>query len=201
MIKRLAGQEVLDGFAVESYEGRVSGAFDVSPETGRLLAFGDEVLLVIQATVKPPTFKVDSNGDLKRIEVFVANEAEVIIDNATWGEIEKITGVLGTSGQTRLFNPGKDPQPVVDFETGEIPLIEEEATWTVEVDEEDEIRLASEHAAARERARVAAADSIDMDDEPYSPGGSDVQRIDSRPAGSQDPILRRFLMDEGSRGR
>lgn len=201
MIKRPV-QEMLDGFAVESYSGKVTGSFDVTNDTGRALAYGDEVLLVIQASVKPPAYKTDSNGDLQRVEVFAPNEAEIIIDGETWGKIEDITGVLGTGGQHRLFNPRSDEDPHytvdVDRGTGEIRLASND---DVNLDEDlgEQVMSkeeAADHAAARERARVAAADS--MDDDVFVPGGSAVERIDGGPAGSQDPVLRRFLEDTRS---
>lgn len=186
MIKQLSGQEKLDGFAVESYEGRVAGSFDIAQESGRALAYGDEVLIVIQASVKPPTFKVDSNGDLKRVEVFAPNEAEIVVDSVIWGKIEDITGVLGTGGQTRLFNPRLD----VDYQTGEIPQAvdhDDTADWPNDMKDEEEEIFARQ--AARDRTRAAAAEAMDDDDRPYG----DVERVDLPAAGSKDPVLRRFL--------
>lgn len=188
MIKRPV-QEMLDGFAIESYSGKVTGSFDVTNDAGRSLAFGDEVLLVIQASVKPPAYKTDSNGDLQRVEVFAPNEAEIILDGETWGKIEEITGVLGTSGQHRLFNPH-----VVHVETIEADVDSGLDDESLDLDARiDAHELSVEDVAVRERARAAAADA--MEEESYVPNGVGVERIDVPPAGSQDPVLRRFMQE------
>lgn len=203
-MKRNIGQEVLDGFVVESYEGRTAGSFDVNPDDGRKLAYNDEVLLIMQVHVKAPAYKTDSNGDLKRVHTFEANEVTIITDGDKWTQVEDIVGVVGTRGQERLFNPLWS----VDHETGEIPT-QVESEFTDITDEVDALRndpnmqQAEEELTrqGRERARARAASEMDEDyDEPYSPPASGVERIDGGPAGSQDPVLRRFLMEPTPNG-
>lgn len=205
-MKRIAGQEQLDGFVVESYEGKIVGSFDVTQDDGRKLAYNDELLLIVQVHVKAPSYKTDTNGDLKRVHTFEANEVSIVTDGDIWTKVEDIVGVVGTRGQERLFNPLWS----VDNQTGEIlttvapdnPEPSEEGA--VPLDEwdsvEDELAAAGERAKVRERARAAAAGAMDDGDEPYVPpsrGG--VERIGG-PAGSQDPILKKFLMEMPSNG-
>lgn len=207
-MKRLAGQEVLDGFVVESYEGKVVGAFDVTPDDGRRLAYNDELLLIVQVHVKAPAYKTDSNGDLKRVHTFEANEVTIVTDGDTWTKVEEIVGVVGTRGQERLFNP----LWAVDSETGEIPTeIQDESSFVDMTDEVDdlindpemqraqaEVMAQAERQRERQRAREAAASSMDEGDGPYvaEPG---VERFGG-PAGSQDPVLKKFLMEMPSNG-
>lgn len=204
-MKRIAGQESLDGFVVESYEGRISGSFDVVQDDGRKLGYNDEVLLIVQGHVKAPAYKTDSNGDLKRVHTFEANEVTIVTDGDTWTKVEDIVGVVGTRGQERLFNPLWS----VDHETGEIPTQVDTEPSSYVLDEtvlrddpemqRAEADVQTDRQAARERARVAAANAMEEGDEPYLPQSSGVERL-TGPVGSQDPVLRKFLMEPTSRG-
>jgi hypothetical protein len=219
-LKRATGQERLDGFAVETYEGKfATKAFDVPDHIGQTLAYNDEVLIVMQARLKPPTFGEDSNGDLKRIHTFEVNEVEIITDAETWDKVEAVVGVIGVKGQLRLFNPllGHDSLPeafgvelpddkyriAVDEKTGEIGNFQ---TSPGNANEKTPEEIASEHDRARERA----AESIGLDDDDSGPyvAGEDipedtyvpgVERVNSEPV-NKDPILRKFLQETPSGG-
>jgi hypothetical protein len=101
--------ERFDGFPVDKYLARMSGAFDLTPEEGDLLKYGETVVVVAVSTVGPATFNETRGGDIARTNVLKPRDVIVLpADKA-----ESILLELGVPTQLSLDRPD-DPRPQVD---------------------------------------------------------------------------------------
>lgn len=206
-----SNQQRLDGVTVESHGGRFAGTFDLDEDVVEDLAFGEVVYALVIANTQPPVFKTDSNNDLKRIEVFAAEDVR-IIPRSVWDEVLDIieanapqqrlfarlaapdysrvqqTDGLGNASDVDLTNadgavPMIVPEPVVDEETGEI----------LSAEPSHASRPVPAHILERRRRRESEVEGAAV------PVGTRVAG-QARPAGSQDPLLRQFMEQDQSHG-
>lgn len=113
----LTPREKIDGFTVENYGGRISGSFDIDAADGRRIKLGDDVVMVLFAKVKDPVFKEDKAGDIRRVDVFKADEVWVCTDP------DRRAAVLNA-----LVVEAKDPnQSALEFDPPELPRPQPEA--------------------------------------------------------------------------
>lgn len=101
--------ERFDGFPVDKYLARMSGAFDLTPQEGDLLKYGETVVVVAVSTVGPATFNETRGGDISRTNVL--KPRDVIVLPAE--KAESILLELGVPTQLSLDRPS-DPRPQVD---------------------------------------------------------------------------------------
>jgi hypothetical protein len=93
----------LDGLAIEVYDGRFGGTFEMDKEIGQNLAFDDVVTFFVTAVTGKSNFGANKSGDLKRTNVFevsevaivpnelaskVANELNIAVDGVNYGQME-----------------------------------------------------------------------------------------------------------------
>lgn len=191
-MKQLTGQEKLDGFSIESYEGKYSGSFDIEEEVGRQLGYGDEIMTVTISRLKAPSFKDDANGDLKRVHTLQPVEVTIILDRSlrnaiyeTLADMDSLALTLFTGRPTNVDDDG---------------VLEPAITVSgAELDEEEEFRLeAVEPLEADDSTPVENVGRTPPQEEVWSPG---AQRVVAKPPTGRDPVLSRFLEESVRSGR
>lgn len=68
----------LDGIAVDLYNGRFSGSFEIDEEVGESIAYDDVVSFLVVGTAGKANFNATSKGDLKRTNVFEVTNVMIL---------------------------------------------------------------------------------------------------------------------------
>lgn len=71
-------QTNLDGVAIDVYDGRFAGRFDIDEEKGRDIAYDDVVCFVVVATAGKAQFGTNKVGELKRSNVFDVTQVKPV---------------------------------------------------------------------------------------------------------------------------
>ncbi len=110
-------QDSIDGYAVEKYDGRFSGTFDMDEAHGKQVAFDDVVTFVVVAEVASPKFSQNKAGEVKRTNSFKVTNVRIVNGNTALAILEK----------ANLEVPGLTPPPTyhgseafIDPDSGEI---------------------------------------------------------------------------------
>lgn len=106
-----------DGFPVELYDGKFSGAFDVDEHVAQNIAHGDEVAFIVVASAKGAAFTDTKDGQVKRTNTFKVTEALVVDDEELVQQVMDKVIAQGTQsvaqqipGQlTHNFDEADDP--------------------------------------------------------------------------------------------
>lgn len=127
MPKNANGQEVFDGHVVENYNGTFSGSFDLEPDEGRTLAWGDEAVFLVVGRVNGARLAETSGGDAKRIHVIKPTEVRVIRDKEQVAELYGLADALDDELplNRELGSPitgGVQPGPVASTEIEDSPM-------------------------------------------------------------------------------
>ena len=95
-----------DGFPVELYDGKFSGAFDVDEHIAQSIAHGDEVAFLVVGTTKGSSFTDTKDGQVKRTNTFKVTEA-LVIDNEEL--VQQVTDQVIAQGTQSVANqiPGQ----------------------------------------------------------------------------------------------
>lgn len=163
--------EKFDGFPVDKYSARLSGAFDLSPDEGDRLRYGETVVFVGVATVGPATFNETRGGDIARTNVLKPREVVLVPAD----RVQDVLIELGIPTQLSLDRPS-DPRP--QFEAPpETDVVEPEA---ISAGSESEDEWDDEW----DQSVVAAPVGKRQHPTPSTVGASQAER---------DPILANFL--------
>lgn len=110
-------QDSIDGYAVELYDGRFSGTFEMDEAHGKQVAFDDVVTFVVVAEVASPKFSQNKAGEVKRTNSFKVTNVKIVNGNTA----------LEILNKADLEVPGITPPPAyhgseafIDPDSGEI---------------------------------------------------------------------------------
>lgn len=176
--------EQVDSTSVTQYAGVFSGTFDVEDSDAGDLRYDREVTLVVTARVRAPRFKETKEGDLVRVNVLGVREVAVVKDEQFRSEI------LGRLNLQELA-----PTLFTTLSDWEADLRHREehevvAEQTLDGTEEPQPYVGDEPEEEEEEE--------DESEYVFSPGASPGPLADPPSwagAGSQDPVLARFLAE------
>lgn len=123
--------ERFDGFPVDKYAARFSGAFDLTPDEGDRLKYGETVVFVGVAVVGPATFNETRGGDISRTNVLKPREVVLVPAEAA----EELLISLGVPAQLSLDRASDRPD---DPGPGDVTDVLEGGTSDGVSDEDDD---------------------------------------------------------------
>jgi len=165
--------EKFDGFTVDKYSARLSGAFDLTPDEGDRLRYGETVVFVGVATVGPATFNETRGGDIARTNVLKPREVVLVPAD----RVQDVLVELGIPTQLTLDRPS-DPRPTIEGGSATDVVEPEVSAGSSHLDEEEEEE-------DRELVAVAVApEGRRQHPTPSTVGASQAER---------DPMLANFL--------
>lgn len=83
-----------DGFAIDSYQGKFAGTFDIDLDDGTRLGLDNEVVIVLVARVKSAAVQETSTGDLKRINSLKPLEMKFVHNTERQRELREECGFM-----------------------------------------------------------------------------------------------------------
>lgn len=182
-------QDSIDGYAVELYDGRFSGTFEMDEAHGKQVAFDDVVTFVVVAEVASPKFSQNKAGEVKRTNSFKVTNVKIVNGNTA----------LEILNKADLEVPGITPPPeyhgseaFIDPDSGEIygadadptqPWWDEEEEYEVE-DVNEELPFGD--VEVREVELIGTGSMVGQS---ATPGATSLGRVGQ----SADAQLRSFL--------